>query len=193
MQPEITLTEGEALRRARRGDAAAFEWLYRVHSRRVYALCLRMSKDPTQAEDLTQETFLAVFRGIRHFRGQAAFATWLHSVTRNTVLMFFRKKRVRETSFEEIADRQKEDGLPREEWGAADPHAEGLADRLLLQSAIAKLSTTVRRAFLLHDVHGYEHQEIGALLGRATGTSKSKVHRARLRVRELLKSIPSSP
>jgi RNA polymerase sigma-70 factor (ECF subfamily) len=151
-----------------------------------------MAKDPAQAEDLTQETFLAVFRGIRHFRGQARFTTWLHRVTRNTVLMSFRRKRIKETSFEEIADRQKEDGLVREERGAPDPHVEGLADRLLLQSAIAKLSTTVRKAFLLHDVHGYQHQEIGALLGRASGTSKSKVHRARLRVRAMLKSSPSS-
>jgi RNA polymerase sigma-70 factor, ECF subfamily len=189
MQRETMLTECEALRRARQGDAAAFEWLYNLHSPRVYALCLRMAKNPTQAEDLTQETFLAVFRGIRRFRGQSAFTTWLHRVTRNTVLMFFRKKRIKEISLEEVADRRKEDGRLPQEWGEPDLHLESIADRLLLRSAIAKLSTTVRKALLLHVVHGYEHQEIAELLGKAPGTSKSHVHKARLRVREALKNL----
>ena len=189
MQSETTLTEREALRRVQQGDGAAFEWLYRQHSPRVYALCLRMAKNPTQAEDLTQETFLAAFRGIRQFRGQSAFTTWLHRITRNTVLMFFRKKKLKEVSFEEIGDSQKEDGHLRKEWGAPDLRLESIADRLLLQSAIAKLSATARKALVLHVVHGYEHQEIGELLGKATGTSKSHVHKARLRVRETLNSF----
>jgi RNA polymerase sigma-70 factor (ECF subfamily) len=188
MQSETTLTESEALRRARDGDAVAFEWLYHLHLPRVYALCLRMAKNPTQAEDLTQETFLAVFRGIRHFRGQSAFTTWLHRVTRNTVLMFFRKKRLKEVSLEEIAERQKEDGSLRE-WGKPDLHLESIADRLLLQSAIAKLSATLRKTLLLHVVHGYGHEEIAGLLGKAPGTSKSRVHKARLRMRETLKKF----
>jgi len=188
MQSEITLTESEALRRARHGDVAAFEWLYHLHLPRVYALCLRMAKNPTEAEDLTQETFLAVFRGIRDFRGQSAFTTWLHRVTRNTVLMFFRKKRLKEVSLEEIAERQKEDG-PLREWGKPDLHLESIADRLLLHSAIAKLSATLRKALLLHVVHGYQHQEIAGLLGKAPGTSKSRVHKARLRMRETLKNF----
>jgi RNA polymerase sigma-70 factor (ECF subfamily) len=188
MQSDTMFTEREALRRARRGDPDAFEWLYHQHSPRVYSLCLRMAKNPTQAEDLTQETFLAVFRGMRHFRGQSAFATWLHRVTRNTVLMFFRKKRLKETSLEEITDRQKEDGLPQKDWGTPDLHLEGIADRLLLQGAIAKLSATLRKALLLHDVHGYEHPEIAELLGRATGTSKSQLHKARQHVRETLEN-----
>lgn len=187
MQAEPTLTEREALRLAQQGDAGAFECLYHLHSQRVYALCLRMVKNPAQAEDLTQDTFVAVFRGIRDFRGQSAFTTWLHRVTRNTVLMCFRKKRLKETSLEEIADRQEEDGSARKEWGSPDRRLEGTADRLLLQSAVAKLSSGVRKALVLHDVHGYEHREIAALLGWATGTSKSQVHKARLRVRETLK------
>lgn len=187
MQSEITLTESEALLRARHGDAAAFECLYNLHLPRVYALCLRMAKNPTQAEDLTQETFLAVFRGIRDFRGQSAFSTWLHRVTRNTVLMFFRKKRLKEVSLEEIAERQQEDG-PLREWGKPDLYLESIADRLLLHGAMAKLSATLRKALLLHAVHGYEHQEIAALLGKAPGTSKSRVHKARLRMRETLKN-----
>jgi RNA polymerase sigma-70 factor, ECF subfamily len=188
MQAETTLTENEALRRAQHGDTAAFEWLYHLHLPRVYALCLRMAKNPTQAEDLTQETFLAVFRGIRDFRGQSAFTTWLHRVTRNTVLMFFRKQRLKEVSLEEIAEGQKKDG-PLREWGRPDLHLESIADRLLLQSAIAKLSATVRKALLLHDVHGYEHHEIAGLLGKAPGTSKSRVHKARLRMRQALKNF----
>lgn len=188
MQSETTLTESEALRRARNGDAAAFECLYHLHLPRVYAHCLRMAKNPTQAEDLTQETFLAVFRGIRDFRGQSAFSTWLHRVTRNTVLMFFRKKKLKEVSLEEIAERQREDGRLRE-WGKPDLHLESVADRLLLRRAFAKLSVTLRKALLLHVVHGYEHQEIAALLGKAPGTSKSRVHKARFHMREALKKF----
>jgi len=188
MRSETNLTGSEALRRAQHGDTAAFECLYHLHLPRVYALCLRMAKNPTQAEDLTQETFLAVFRGIRGFRGQSAFSTWLHRVTRNTVLMFFRKKRLKEVSLEEIAERQQEDG-PLREWGKPDLHLESIADRLLLHSAIAKLSATLRKTLLLHVVHGYEHQEIAALLGKAPGTSKSRVHKARFRMRETLKHL----
>jgi len=188
MQSETIMTESEALRLARHGDSAAFERLYHLHLPRVYALCLRMAKNPTQAEDLTQETFLAVFRGIRGFRGQSAFTTWLHRVTRNTVLMFMRKRRLKEVSLEEIAERHKEDG-PIREWGKPDEHLEGIADRLLLHSAMAKLSGTLRKALLLHVVHGYEHQEIAGLLGKAPGTSKSRVHKARLRMRETLKNF----
>ena len=188
MQSETTWTETEALRRARHGDPAAFEWLYHLHLPRVYALCLRMAKNPTQAEDLTQETFLAVFRGIRGFRGQSAFTTWLHRVTRNTVLMFFRKKRLKEVSLEEIAERQREDGNLHE-WGKPDLHLESVADRMLLHRAMAKLSVTLRKALVLHAVHGYQHEEIAELLGRAPGTSKSRVHKARLRMRETLKNF----
>jgi RNA polymerase sigma-70 factor (ECF subfamily) len=193
MQSESSfLSENDALRLARQGDAAAFECLYRLHSQRVYALCLRMVKNRAQAEDLTQETFLAVLRGIRAFRGQSAFTTWLHQVTRNTVLMCFRKKKLKEISLEEITDRQEETGLPRKEWGTHDPRLEGTADRLLLQSAVARLSGSFRAALLLHDVHGYEHQEVAAMLGWATGTSKSQVHKARLRVRRMLRKLSRS-
>jgi RNA polymerase sigma-70 factor (ECF subfamily) len=188
MPSRTSLTETEALQRARHGDAAAFECLYHLHFPRVYAVCLRMAKNPTQAEDLTQDTFLAVFRGIRNFRGQSAFSTWLHRVTRNTVLMFFRKKRLKEISLEQIAEHQKEDGTSIE-WGKPDLRLESVADRLLLHNAIRKLSATLRKTLLLHAVHGYEHHEIAKLLGKAPGTSKSRVHKARLRMRETLKNF----
>lgn len=187
MQPETcNLTEGEALQLARQGDSAAFERLYRLHCRRVYSLCLRMVRNPTLAEDLTQETFLAVFRGIRDFQGHSAFSTWLYRVARNTVLMCFRKKRLNETSLDELADTHKEDGRPPLELGTPDQHLEGLADRLLLQAAVGQLSKGFRAALVLHDVHGYEHREIASILGWATGTSKSQLHKARVRVRESL-------
>lgn len=188
MQPDPNcLLEGEALRLAQQGNAAAFEFLYRLHRERVYAICLRMVKDPSQAEDLTQETFLAVLRGIREFRGQSAFTTWLHQVTRNTVLMSIRKRKLRETSLEEIAGPGGENGSGPVELGTLDRRLEGVGDRMTLQRAISKLSRGFRKALLLHDLHGYEHREVAAILGCAPGTSKSQLHKARLRVRQLLK------
>ena len=188
MQTEANcLSEGEALNLAQQGNSAAFDFLYRLHSQRVYALCLRMVKNPAQAEDLTQETFLAVLRGIRGFHGQSAFTTWLYRVTRNTVLMCFRKKRVKETSLEEIAEPDSETGRPPRELGSPDRHLESTADRILLQTAVAQLSRGFRATLLLHDVQGYEHREVAAILGCAPGTSKSQLHKARLRVREIVR------
>lgn len=179
-------SEAEALRRAQQGDAAAFESLYRRHSPRVYALCLRMVKNPAHAEDLMQDTFLAVFRSIRDFRGQSAFSTWLHRVTRNTVLMGFRKRRIQETSLDEITDFELDSRHAYAELGVADARLEGTADRMLLSNAVSRLSRGFRATLLLHDLHGYEHSEVAAILGCATGTSKSQLHKARLRVRKML-------
>jgi len=188
MEPETsTLSESEALRLAQQHNSAAFEFLYRLHCGRVYALCLRMVKNPAQAEDLTQETFLAVFRGIREFRGQSAFTTWLHRVTRNTVLMCFRKRRLNETSLEEITEPDRESGRLPTELGIPDRRLESMADRLLLRTAVSQLSRRLRRTLLLHDVYGYEHGEVAAMMGCATGTSKSQLHKAHLRIREMLK------
>jgi len=183
--PNVFL-EGEALCLAQQGNAAAFEFLYRRHRKRVYALCLRMVRDPLQAADLTQETFLAVLRGIRDFRGQSTFTTWLHQVTRNTVLMCFRKKRIKETSLEEVAESPADDDRAPKEFGAPDRCLEATADRMALQTAVSQLSRGFRSALILHDLHGYEPREVAAMLGYAAGTSKSQLHKARLRVRELL-------
>jgi RNA polymerase sigma-70 factor (ECF subfamily) len=187
MQPDQnSFLEDEALHLARRGNAAAFEFLYRLHRDRVYAHCLRMVKNPVQAEDLTQETFLAVLRGIREFRGHSAFTTWLHQVTRNTVLMSLRKKRLKETSLEEIMSPDNEGGRPAFELGTRDHRLEATPDRMILRQAVSKLSEGFRKALVLHDVHGYEHREVAAILGWAPGTSKSQLHKARLRLREAL-------
>ncbi len=179
-------SELEALQKAREGDARAFEFLYRRHSPRVYALCLRMVKNPAQAEDLTQDTFLAVFRSIRDFRGQSAFSTWLHRVTRNTVLMGFRKRRLQETSLDEIADSDSDSRRSPVDLGVVDARLEGTADRMLLREAVDRLSRGFRATLLLHDLHGYEHSEVAAILGCAVGTSKSQLHKARLRMRKML-------
>lgn len=188
MQTEANcLSEGEALSLAQQGNSAAFDFLYRQHSQRVYALCLRMVKNPAQAEDLTQETFLAVLRGIRGFHGQSAFTTWLYQVTRNTVLMCFRKRRLKETSLEDIAKPNRESGRPPTELGSPDRRLESTADRILLQTAVARLSRGFRATLVLHDLHGYEHSEVAAILGCAPGTSKSQLHKARLRVREIVR------
>jgi len=142
-QDSNCLLEGEALRLAQQGNAAAFEFLYRRHRKRVYAPCLRMVKDPIQAEDLTQETFLAVLRGIRDFRGQSTFTTWLHQVTRNTVLMSVRKRRIKETSLEEAPSPAGNRRVP-EEFGMPDRRLEATADRMILQTAASKLSRGFR-------------------------------------------------
>src|ERR1700756_5381463 len=102
--PNNELSESEAILLAQQGDAAAFEVLYRLHNRRVFALCVRMSVDRSEAEDLTQETFLTIFRKIQSFRGESAFSTWVHRVTVNTVLMRLRKKSVASDSLDEPAD-----------------------------------------------------------------------------------------
>src|ERR1700757_3770766 len=112
--------EAEAIRQAQRGDANAFELLYRLHSSRVFGLCLRMLKNTAEAEDLTQETFLTVFRAIRTFRGHSAFSCWLHRVTMNRVLMHIRSKTVGQVSLGEIIRSAVESGRPRKELRHSD-------------------------------------------------------------------------
>ena len=125
------LTEAEAIRQAQAGDAAAFEFLYQLHGRRVYALCLRMVGNPSDAEDLMQEAFLQLFRKIGTFRGESAFSTWLHRMTVNVVLMRLRKKSLPVSSLEEATEPDEESGGPRKDIGAAGPgKRESLARQL---------------------------------------------------------------
>src|SRR5712664_1208367 len=126
----------EAIRLAQQGDEAAFEIIYQVHSRRVYALCLRMVGDPVEAEDLTQEAFLQLFRKIHTFRGESAFSSWLHRLTANIVLMRFRKKRPISISLDELTRSDGENGRPALEVGAPDPRLLGLFDRVNLQGSL---------------------------------------------------------
>jgi RNA polymerase sigma-70 factor (ECF subfamily) len=180
------MPEAEAIRRAQQGDAAAFERIYRLHSRRVYSLCLRMVSNTAEAEDLTQEAFLQLYRKISSFRGESAFSTWLHRLSVNVVLMKLRKKRMPETSLEEATEPDEEGGGPRRDFGAPDLQLSGSVDRVNLQRAVEQLPPGYRAIFVLHDVQGYEHNEIAGIMGCSIGNSKSQLHKARMRLRELL-------
>jgi RNA polymerase sigma-70 factor (ECF subfamily) len=180
------LTEAEAIRLAQRGDAAAFERLYRLHNRRVYSLCLRMVSNTAEAEDLTQEAFLQLFRKIQTFRGESAFSTWLHRLAVNVVLMKLRKKSLPESSLEEITEPDEESGGPRKDIGAPDQLLTGSIDRVNLGRAIEQLPPGYKTVFVLHDVQGYEHNEIAEIMKCSIGNSKSQLHKARMRLRELL-------
>ena len=180
------LSEAEAIERAKQGDGQAFEALYNLHKRRVYSLCLRMTANTAAAEDLTQEAFLQLFRKIGTFRGESAFSTWLHRMAVNVVLMQLRKKGLPVVPLEDTMET--EDEAPRKEPGADDPRLSGSIDRMQLQRSIAGLPPGYRMIFLLHDVEGYEHNEIAEMVGCSIGNSKSQLHKARMKLREILKT-----
>jgi len=180
------LPEKEAIRLAQQGDAAAFERLYQLHNRRVYALCLRMVGNTAEAEDLAQEAFLQLFRKIHTFRGESAFSTWLHRLAVNVVLMKLRKKTVPETSLEETTEPDEESGGPKKEIGGPDLLLSGSIDRVNLQRAVEQLPPGYKTVFVLHDIQGYEHNEIAEIMNCSIGNSKSQLHKARMRLRELL-------
>ena len=180
------LSETEAIERAKQGDASAFEALYNLHKRRVYSLCLRMTANTAAAEDLTQEAFLQLFRKIGTFRGESAFSTWLHRMAVNVVLMQLRKKGLNLIPLEDTMEGEEES--PKKEPGADDVRLAGSIDRLQLQNAIGELPPGYRMIFLLHDVQGYEHNEIADMVGCSIGNSKSQLHKARMKLRELLKT-----
>src|ERR1700750_2006215 len=160
----------------------AFEQLYERHNRRVYSLCLRMTQNASEAEDLAQEVFIQLFRKIGSFRGESAFTTWLHRLTVNQVLMHFRKRGVK---FEQTTD----DGDTPVQivTGTADPARMPVVDRIALDAAVAQLPPGYRTVFILHDVEGHEHEEIARMLGCSVGTSKSQLHKARMKLRVLLR------
>jgi RNA polymerase sigma-70 factor (ECF subfamily) len=179
-------SEAEAIEHAKQGDAEAFALLYGLHKRRVYALCLRMTANSAKAEDLTQEAFLQLFRKIGTFRGESAFSTWLHRMAVNVVLMQLRKKSLPVVPLEDTPENEEE--VPKKELGALDPVLSGWIDRLRLQRAVEALPPGYRRIFVLHDVEGYEHNEIAAMVGCSVGNSKSQLHKARMKLRESLKT-----
>jgi RNA polymerase sigma-70 factor (ECF subfamily) len=184
-QAESNLTEAEAIKQAQEGDAAAFEFLYKAHCRRVYSLCLRMIKNPAEAEDLAQQAFLQLFRKIGTFRGESGFSTWLHRVTVNVVLMHLRRKKPTEVLSEDL-NHQRSNSEGGRELGSSDTSMLGAIDRLNLIRAIRKLPAGYKKLFLMYDVIGYEHSEIAGLLGCSIGCSKSQVHKARKKLRRLL-------
>lgn len=163
------------------GNMAAFEEIYNRHHRRVYSICLRMLQNATEAEDLTQDVFIQLHRKIGSFRGDSAFTTWLHRMTVNQVLMHFRKRNVK---FEKTTE---EGETPVQiVSGTANPLKMPVVDKIAIEHAIEQLPAGYRNVFVLHDVEGYEHEEVAKILGCSVGTSKSQLHKARLKLRKLL-------
>jgi RNA polymerase sigma-70 factor (ECF subfamily) len=187
-EKSIEISESEAIERAKLGDAEAFQVLYDKHKRRVYSLCLRMTANTAEAEDLAQEAFLQLYRKIATFRGESAFSTWLHRLSVNVVLMHLRKKSLPVVSLEETTQGGGgEDDAPKKDFGADDVALAGSIDRLQLQRAVSDLPPGYRTIFVLHDVEGYEHNEIASMVGCSIGNSKSQLHKARMKLRDLLK------
>lgn len=176
-----TAPDFELCQLASAGSLPAFEVIYQRYNRRTYSLALRMTGSVTEAEDLTQEVFIQLFRKIGSFRGDSAFSTWLHRMTVNQVLMHFRRRSVKN-------ERTSEDGEMPEQIvrGSANPNKMQVIDRIALKNAIAELPNGYRNVFILHDVEGFEHEEVARKMGISVGTSKSQLHKARLKLRGLL-------
>jgi RNA polymerase sigma-70 factor (ECF subfamily) len=178
-------SDAQLIARAQRGDEEAFAALFEAHKRRVYSLCLRMTGNTAEAEDLTQEAFLQLYRKISTFRGESAFSTWLHRLAVNVVLMHLRKKGLQQISLDE-ADTSQDEPVKRD-YGSDDRRLTGSVDRIGLQKAIADLPPGYRAVFVLHDVEGYEHNEIAEIMKCSVGNSKSQLHKARMKLRERLR------
>jgi len=178
-------SETQLVARAQRGDEEAFAALFETHRRRVYSLCLRMTGNTAEAEDLTQEAFLQLFRKISTFRGESAFSTWLHRLAVNVVLMHLRKKGLQQISLDEVDSLQ--DEPVKRDYGDNDRRLMGSVDRISLSKAIADLPPGYRTVFVLHDVEGYEHNEIAEIMKCSVGNSKSQLHKARMKLRDWLR------
>jgi RNA polymerase sigma-70 factor (ECF subfamily) len=185
--PVVLTGDAAILAQAQAGDHAAFAQLYSTHKRRVYSLCLRMLGNVAEAEDLTQESFLQLHRKIATFRGDSAFSTWLHRLTINVVLMHLRRKGLNLISLDEALDPSPEHG-PARSFGAPDLRLSGSIDRMTLEKAVESLPAGYRLIFVLHDIEGYEHNEIATLLDCSIGNSKSQLHKARMKLRDALRA-----
>src|ERR1044071_294693 len=175
-------TDDELSQASAAGDMAAFETLYERPSRRVYSLCLRMTQNVAEAEDLAQEVFIQLYRKVGSFRGESAFTTWLHRLTVNQVLMRFRRRGVK-------VEQPTDDGEAPQQVvaGTENPSQMPVVDRIALDKAVGQLPPGYRAVFVLHDVEGHEHEEVARLLGCSVGTSKSQLHKARMKLRQLLR------
>lgn len=181
------MSEAEVVRLACAGVPRAFEHLYKLHNQRVFGLCLRIVGSRTEAEDLTQEAFLQLFRKIQTFRGESSFSTWLHRLAANVALMSLRKKRRLEISLDATVDGDQQTSRPAIQLGRPDLRLNGVLDRVNLNKAIEQLPNGYKEVFLLHDVEGYEHKEVATILGCSVGNSKSQLFKARMRLRELVR------
>ena len=167
--------------RCQAGDLAAFEEIYRQHAGRLYSLACRMLGNPSDAEDLLQEIFLAAHRKLDSFRGDSALGTWLYRLAMNQCLDYLRSRAARSSQVTDTLD----DEPGWYEPGQADLSGQTVS-KIDIERALARLPDGCRAAFVLHDVQGLEHREVASVLGIAEGTSKSQVHKARLRLRQLL-------
>ena len=179
-------TEHSLVQRAQSGDEHAFAKLFQLHKKRVYSVCLLMTKDLAEAEDLTQEAFLQVFRSVGSFRGDSAFSTWLYRVSVNTVLMKLRRRKTPPiVSLDEPVPSESSPSL-RRDVGKTDPRLSGAIDRIALRRAMNELPEGCRKIFVLHEVEGYQHNEIAQMLDCSVGNSKSQLHKAKMKMRDLM-------
>ncbi len=178
-------SERSLVQRAQRGDEQAFASLFQGHKKRVYSVCLLMTKDVAEAEDLTQEAFMQVFRSVGSFRGDSAFSTWLYRIAVNTVLMKLRRRKAPAlVSLDEPVSA--ESPSLRRDVGRADLNLSGAVDRIALRRAMQELPEGCRQIFALHEVQGYQHHEIAKMLDCSVGNSKSQLHKAKMKMRDLL-------
>jgi RNA polymerase sigma-70 factor (ECF subfamily) len=170
--------EGEValIDRARRGDVDAFEQLYHLHAGRVYALCLRLASEPVEARELVQDTFVHAWEALPRFRGEASLTTWLHRIAVNAMLERRRRDRRRSARVALVEDEEEAESAPMAGGFVAPAD---VATAIDLERAIAALPPGVRRAFVLHAVEGYTHEEVAGMTGLATGTLRAQLHRAR--------------
>lgn len=185
-------TEASLLARCQQGDVAAFEELYRQHATRLYSLAYRMLGGASEAEDLLQEVFLLAYRKLRNFRGESALATWLYRLAMNQCLDHLRSKAAKMADATVSLEHRRSNG-PCIDPPATEDTEDMTVNRLDLERAVARLPEGCRATFVLHDVEGFEHHEVAEILGIAEGTSKSQVHKARLRLRELLTGTVQEP
>ena len=177
-------SEVHLVSRAQAGDEAAFAALFDKYKRNVYSLCLRMTRASADAEDLTQDVFLLLFRKINLFRGESAFSTWLYRLVINVVLARLRRQGAKNVSLEQEA--YPGGNALQEGIGAPDPRLRHYIDRLNVERAIASLPPSYRAVFALYVVHGYEHSEIARLMNCSVGNSKAQLHKARRKLRAWL-------
>lgn len=174
------MTEEEEIRRAANGEAAAMQILYERYAARVYAVVRRLSDDEESARDCEQETWVAAFRGLRDFRGDAGLSTWLHRIAINAALQG-RRREARHT--------HNRTGMHEPEVGrieAPGESDESILQRLDLERALARMPRRMREILLLHDVEGMKHEEIAVALAITDGASRSQLFKARVRLRTLL-------
>ena len=178
-------SEASLVQRAQHGEEEAFATLYQLHKKRVYSVCLQMTRDVADAEDLTQEAFMQVFRSVNSFRGDSAFSTWLHRIAVNTVLMKLRRRKSPPlVSLDEPVST--DSASLKREVGKVDPSLSGAIDRIALRRAVEELPAGCRQVFDLHEVEGYQHHEIAQLLECSIGNSKSQLHKAKMKMRDVL-------